>query len=524
MSVVSFQFLIFFIIVMAVYFILPGKLQWVWLMLSSLAYYCVNASIKQILFFLAFILINYIATLSLDSDKCTPDNKAGKRKIYKFVLIFDILVLAIFKYSVFFHEIFVKIASLFSAHPTGEVFGIFKYYISQYEPLHISYFLLIVVGYVTDVYQGKCKAIKNPGKMLLFSSYFPQMMSGPIVRYKQMENNLWGEKHRFSYDRVARGTMRVLWGVFKKLVISARCAILVDEIYGKYEIYPGIYIIFGTIMYAMQLYTDFSGLMDVVLGISEILGIELPENFKAPFFARSIAEFWRRWHITLGEFLKDYVLMPIQKGSLYKKLANLCKKYLGKDYRKKYNIPAYLALLISWFLIGLWHGGGWNYIWGVGIYMWIIIVISELLTPVFSWLVKVLHINTDCFSYVLFQRVRTFILYIFGLSFFRAENFKQGVLIWKSAFSTWNPWVLFDQSLFELGLDRREMAIVLFGLLLVLVTSAISESKDIDIRDWLLSQNYVFRLFVCAVLFACVIVWGYYGMNFNAADFIYGRF
>ena len=476
------------------------------------------------LFFIVFIMINYAATLFLDSESSYIKEHSGKKKLYTVIVVLDILVLTLFKYKTFLFDIYCKIVSLFGINPSGEYFNTFSNYISQFEPLHISYFLLIVIGYVTDVYWDKCRAVKNPGKMLLFSSYFPQMMSGPIVRFGQMEDKLFGEKHKFSYTRVVRGTMRVLWGVFKKLVISSRCGVVVDEIYGKYEIYPGIYIIFGTIMYAMQLYTDFSGLMDVVLGISEILGIELPENFKAPFFSKSIAEFWRRWHITLGAFLKDYVLYPLQRGKIYKHLRETCKKYLGKDYKKKYNIPAYLSLLVSWFLIGLWHGGGWNYIWGVGLYMWLIIVISELLTPFFSRLIKILHINTECFSYVLFQRVRTFFLYLFGLSFFRAKSLQEGISIWKSAFSVWNPWVLFDQSLYKLGLDRREFAIVAFGLLLILVASAISESKETDIRDWLLGQNYLFRLFVCALLFACVIVWGYYGMNFNATDFIYGRF
>lgn len=524
MSLVSFQFLIYFIFILIVYFLLPGSVQWIWLLLSSLAYYCINAGVEKSIFFLIFILINYCTAIFFDEESKQLKTKASRKRLYASTVVFDVLVLAVFKYSGFLHDIFVKGSSLFGFNPTGEIYSAFYETVSRFEPLHISYFLLIVIGYITDVYWGKCRAMKNPGKMLLFSSYFPQMMSGPIVRYNQMEKHLWGEKNRFSYDRVARGTMRVIWGLFKKMVISSRCAIIVDEIYGKYEIYPGLYIIFATIMYAMQLYTDFSGLMDIVLGISEILGIPLPENFKAPFFAQSIAEFWRRWHITLGEFLRDYVLRPLQRRKWYKFLREVCKNHLGSDYKKKYNIPAYLSLLVSWFLIGLWHGGGWNYIWGVGIYMWAIIVISELLTPFFSWIVRVLRINTQCFSYVLFRRVRTFLLYIYGLSFFRAESLKQGFSIWKSAFSIWNPWIFFDQSIFSLGLDRREFAIVIFGLLLVLVVSGISEQKDMDITDWLLGQNYLFRLFVCAVLFACVIVWGYYGMNFNATDFIYGRF
>ncbi len=518
MSLISLQFLIFFILVLLVYYILPGKVQWIWLLLASCAFYFVNASWKQSLIFILFLCLNYAASLFIGEDQ--KHNKL----IYRIILTIDILTLALFKYSTFFYEIIKKILGLFHVSLSDTAFQAFQASIGEFEPLHISYFLLIVVGYMTDVHWGKCSVQKNPAKMFLFSGFFPQMTSGPFVRYQKMENQLWGEKHRFSYETIVRGTERVLWGVFKKIVISARCAVIADQIYGSYEAYSGLYIILGTVFYAMQLYTDFSGLMDIVLGITECLGITFPENFNAPFFSRSIAEFWRRWHITLGEYLKDYVLFPVQRCKWYRALREFCKTHLGKDYKKKYNVPAYIGLLVAWFLIGLWHGGGWNYIFGVGIYMWFIIVMSELLSPVFAKIIKLLHINTECFSYVLFQRIRTFFLYMFGLSFFRAESLTQGFSVWKSAFSDWNPWILFDGSLYKLGLDRQEMGILSFGLLLVLVVSIISEKEGTDIRDWFGKQNYLFRLLVCAVLFACVITWGYYGMNFNASDFIYGRF
>lgn len=520
MSLISLDFLIFFVIVCTVYYLLPGRAQWVWLLLASLVFYygICSYTIPGMIAFVLIVFVNWAGSQYMGED-CDK-----RRTVFCSVLVFDIAALAFFKYTGFLYETAIAAGSLFGLDLSNGMCNRIVYLISENCPERISFFALIIIAYITDVYWGKSKAIKNPGKTMLFMSYFPLMTSGPIVRINQMEGQLWGDRHVFSYEKAVRGCERILFGVFKKIVISSRCAVIADLIYGQYEVYSGLYIIFGTVIYAIQLYTDFSGLMDIVLGVSECLGIELPENFKRPFFSKTIAEFWRRWHITLGAFLKDYVLFSIQRGKAYKKLRQFCKDHLGKDYKKKYNIPAYISLLISWFLIGLWHGGGWNYIFGVGIYMWFIIVLSDLLSPFFAKITKLLHINTECFSFRLFQSVRTFILYMFGLSFFRAASLREGFAIWRSALSDWNPWILFNGALYELGLDRQEMGILLLGVVIVLITSIISEKEGEDVRDWLGRQNYLFRLLVVVLMFAAVITWGHYGLNFNSEDFIYGRF
>ena len=220
--------------------------------------------------------------------------------------------------------------------------------------------------------------------------------------------------------------------------------------------------------------------------------------------------------------MRDYVLYPVQRSKPFKNLRKFCKNHMGKGYEKKFNLPLYLSLLISWFLIGLWHGGGWNYIFGVGLYMWLVIVFGEILSPVFAWLVRVLHINTECASYTLFLRIRTFCLFIFGLSFFRAETLADGFKMWKMAFFRFNPWIFFNESFFNMGLDRREWGILVFGLILLFIVSYISQKRDV--RDFIKEQNFVVRLLMFAVLFKMIIVYGYYGTEFNAADFIYGKF
>ena len=515
MSIISLNFFIFFFVIMLIYYILPGKFQWMWLLLVSVYYYSYHTTIAQTIIFILFILVNWCSSVYGSAKDSI------RKKVYVSTLIFDILFLSIFKYSAFIFSILEAIGlSRFRA-----VFDNFSTNIAVYEPPHISYFALIVIGYLTDVYWDKYKPQKNPCKLLLFCGYFPIMTSGPIVRYKQLEGQLWNkEKTRFDYERLVRGLERIIWGIFKKLVISQRCSVIVNTIYENYQIYSGFYIIIGVMTYAFQIYTDFSGLIDMVLGFSECLGIYLPENFDAPFFSRSISEFWRRWHITLGAFLKDYVLFSLQRGRSYKKLRDFCKKHLGKDYKKKYNVPVYFTMLISWFIIGLWHGGGWNYIFGVGLYMWLIIILSDMLQPLFAKIVKILHINTECESYHLFQQIRTFFVYIWGLSFFRASSLKEGFELWKSAFSSFNPWIFFDESIYKLGLDRREMSIMGVGLIIVLVVSYISDKKKMDIRDWLRKQNYVFRLAIYVAIFIVTIIYGKYGQVYDAADFIYGRF
>ena len=532
MSLISLDFFIFFLIVMIVYYLLPGRLQWVWLLIAGGVFYYLNATPLQACVFLVFLTVNFIASLNI------TDGSKHPKAVFRTIIIFDAAMLMGLKYTGFFLDIFEWAAGLFKHEINYDLVARIMYIAEEICPPRISYFSLIVMGYITDVYWGRIELQRNAGKFALFSSYFPLMTSGPIVQYEQISTRLWDSKHDFSYDRFISGLERVLWGMFKKLVISERLAVIVNEIYEYYELYPGFYIPFAAACFAFQLYTDFSGLMDIVLGFSQILGINLPENFNNPFYSVSLAEFWRRWHITLGEWLRSYVFYAVMQTEAFRKLRKFCKKKLGKGYEKKYNIPQFLALLISWFLIGLWHGGGFNYIFGVGVYMGIVIIISELCQPIFKWLIKKLHINTEAFSYTLFMRVRTFLLFIFGLSFFRAETLRRGFTMWKTALSIFNPWIFFDRSLYNLGINEGEFHILMFSMLILLVVEILqhggggvgTEGDEYGcpqmnvVRAIIMKQNFLFRLLLFAVLFIMVICWGYYGSGFDASDFIYGRF
>lgn len=511
MSLLSVDFLIFAVIVAVLYFILPATGQWILLLIASGVYLYRCSAWYQIANLVIFLLINYIMSFVISRQNGKP-----RKVAYVCVLIFDVLYLLFFKYFSFFIPLF-------------EAIGIdkilvytVKTYLTEFSPMGISYIALIIIGYMTDLYWEKITIQKNPGKYALFACFFPQIISGPLVKYSECENNYFGEKKHFSYDRVIRGIERILFGVFKKLVISERAAVIANTIYGSYEAYAGFYIPVAVTFYIVQLYTDFSGLMDIVIGLAEVFGIVLPENFDTPFYSESMSEFWRRWHITLGRFLKDYVLIPLQSSKFTRKFRRFYKSKVSKSFEKKFNIPRYTNMLISWIIIGFWHGGGWNYIFGVGLYMWIVIILGEVLTPVFAKINQLLHINTECFSWHLFRRIRTFILYMYGVSFFRASDIKEGFAIWKSAFSLFNPWIFFDKSMYSLGLDKDEFIILIIGIIVLFVVSHLKQKGSV--RDILKEQNFIFRIAIFVILFVLTISWGYYGTGFTSSNFIYGRF
>ena len=215
-----------------------------------------------------------------------------------------------------------------------------------------------------DVYYGIGKPQQNFLKLALYGMYFPVIISGPILKYREHGEQFF-EPHAFDYKQVTFGLQRMLWGFFKKLVIAERLGIFVDTVYGDYMGYPGAYIWAATICYAFQLYTDFSGCMDIVLGMSECFGIYLPENFQTPFFAKSVAEYWRRWHITLGIWMKEYVFYPVLRSAFFTNVNKSFKKRFGKKKGKQY--ATFGAMFILWLTVGIWHGGDWKFVIGSGL-------------------------------------------------------------------------------------------------------------------------------------------------------------
>ena len=507
MVLTSFEFLCFFTVLLGLYYIVPGKIQNILLLVANLIF-CYYAGGKRLLVFLLFLtIVTYVGAVFFEIYR--EDKK--QKWIFLLTVGISIGILIILKYINFF---------VYTGRGICELFGIPNSWttLQLITPLGISFFTLQLLGYFVDVQRGVCKAQKSFLQYALFATFFPQISSGPINRYSDMGSQFTAIR-RFNYTEVTFGIQRMAWGFFKKLVISERMAVIVNTIYADYYTYSGFYIVVGVICFALQLYTDFSGYMDIALGAARALGIRMAENFQTPFFSRSISEYWRRWHITLGTWLKDYVFYPLLKTDLLIRIGTVSKKYLGKKHGKK--VAVYLGMFLLWFATGLWHGGSWNFIIGSGLLHWFYIVGGQVLEPVFKKIIQVFKINTDCFSYHLFQSVRTFFLVCIGFIFFRASSFRSGLMMCRQIF-TFNLGVFRLSNFLALGLDIHDLTVGVLSLLVLLLVSVLKEKMDIQKK--LTEQNLVFRWGIYYMLIFSILIFGFYGSGYNASEFIYENF
>ena len=366
MEYTSFIYVIFLAICGILYYVLPKKMQWIVLLIASLAFYVSIAQIL-VLYMLATTLIVYLSAMAIQrhkddfkSKKSALDKaerkalkektKAKQKRILTATVVVTIGVLAALKYCNFFGSIVNGIVSIFSATALVPVFKIAL-------PLGISYYTLMSVSYIVDVYRGTIKAEKNYFRLLLFVSYFPHIMEGPFDRYDKLDAQ-FREPHSLDYDVIKNGALLIIYGLFKKLVIADRAGLIVSGIFDSQSA-GGTSIFVGMLVYTLQLYADFSGCIDIVSGTSQMFGINVAENFRQPFFSHSINEFWRRWHITLGLWLKEYVFYPVSLSKNFKNFDKFVKKHVKNDYLTKM-IPAAYALFFVWFCNGIWHGASGN--------------------------------------------------------------------------------------------------------------------------------------------------------------------
>lgn len=484
MSITSFKFIVFFIVSLVIYYCLPKKIQWVVLLCDTIVFFVLASSPKSGLFIIISILATTIGAICIDKAK---ENE--KKGLALFALLTAMCINLLMLVGLKYLHINIK---------------------SVWIPLGISYYTLQALGYLLDVYWGMEESQKNIFKMGLFIGYYPQLVSGPISRYSQMKDELFQE-HKFEWKNITYGMQRMLWGFFKKLVLSARLGIMVDTIYGKHELYQGLYVWMAAFLFMLQLYTDFSGCIDIVIGASECYGIKLPENFNTPFFSKTVQEFWQRWHMTLGFWMKDYVMYPILKSKLWSKMSKAIKPVLGKKASRQ--IPSFLGMLIVWFLIGLWHGGAWKYVLGSGIWFWFWIVLEQLIPQ---------KNKKENFSWNLLCNLKVFVVVSIGNMFFRLSSIKETLYTMKLGFRNWNPYILFDGSIYKLGLSEKNVRLTIVSLVVLLLVSVLQQKKDV--RDRLSEQNIVFRWLILFLLLFAVIIFGQYGPGYDAQAFIYQVF
>lgn len=522
MSIISVSFYVFTIGALILYYLVPLRFRWSVLLLASVYFFVKGCSVKLLVGMIGMALFAYAGGLLLDQVlsgmKAQTDTGAlqaleNKRKRITAVFILtEMLILLVLQDNAFFVGNTNTLLHLFgsTASIPAPGWGV---------PLGISYYTLMLVGYLLDVSWQTSPAQKNPAKLILFTCYYPQMISGPITRYHEMQSHLF-EGHRFDHNNVILGAQRIAWGLFKKLVIAERLAVIVKTIYGDPTTFNGLFVFIGIVGYTLQVYADFSGCMDMVIGVSQMFGVVLPENFQTPFYSTNLSEVWRRWHMTLGFWVKDYLLYPVLKSRFLQKVSKSAKKKFGKAASKK--IPTYMGMFCTWFFVGFWHGGSWKFIFGSGLFFFVMIVGGQLLEPVFNRLIKLLHINVDCFSWRLFQRIRTFLLFASSVSFGRAASFTEGLKMWKSMFSTFNPYILFDKSLYNLGLSMQDFSVLIIALAVFFVVSLLQQTGSV--REKLSRQNVAFRWLILYILLFSTIIFGFYGPGYDPADFIYAGF
>lgn len=519
MSITSFYYLVLIAVGVLVYYIIPKKAQWVVLLGLSLVFYYFAATPYTIGYLVVSTLIAYFSTIFIQRKR----EKIGREA--KGLLALTIIALTI-NIAIWFivkgRDLWMPFASRFIAwHYSESINSLIN--TQLIASLGMGYYTLQVLGYIIDCYWENVTPQKNPLKLFLFISYFPQLTTGPISRYSQLETLY--DRHKFEYQNLAFGAQRILWGFTKKIVLAERIGIIVSGINADPSTYTGFYSWIVILLYPLQMYADFSGCMDIVLGTSELFGIRLVENFNNPFFARTSQEFWQRWHITLGTWAKDYVLYPLLKSKPMIRFGKFTKKKLGKKTGKF--LVNLVGMFILWMVMGIWHGG-WRYIVGVSLWYWVILMLGDLLTPVFRKITSRLGMKTASFSWHLFQSTRTYLIYAVGASFF-SVGVTGALHLLKDSLRVFyvkdyaNPWIFFDGSILNFGITWSDINLIIFVTILMILVAVLRE-KNGYARIWVQNQSFIFRWLIWIGLFVLVLIYGKYGPGYDASIFIYQGF
>ncbi len=492
----SFNYLVFFPVVVLLYFAIPVKytnVRNLWLLIASYYFYMNwNAAYALLLFGSTFV--TYVAGILIDRAK-KSNHLTSAKWILGGSFVVNLSILFFYKYANFFAQNVNRILGMTGSDKTVPVIDILL-------PVGISFYIFQALGYTMDVYRGKTAATKNLLRYMLFVSFFPQLVAGPIER----SYNLLGqfdEEHRFEVGRIREGLLTMLWGLFMKIVIADNIAGYVNMVYENYMAYTGVEIILATVLFAFQIYCDFGGYSYLAIGSAKVLGFTLMENFHAPYQAISVKDFWSRWHKSLTTWFTDYLYIP-----------------LGGNRKGK--IRKYINTFIVFFVSGMWHGAAWSYVlWGVlnGVYM----IIEDATKSLRKKIKAVCKVDESRFSYRLGCGLLTFALVDFSWLFFRAEGVGHAVNILKQMVLS----LQFEQ-IFGLAVNRMGFSMQLLVALLVafalLFTVDILIDKGKDVSKLVLEQGIWFRWLVYLGLLFMIMTFGAYGMDFTQTEFIYFQF
>lgn len=538
MTYTSFMFAVFALLTILVYYLMPSKkYQWVVLLIASFIFYmynsyrfafyivCTTASI----YFAAKYIEDYArSTKELAKQKKTElsrseikafkkERKKREQLILALALILNFGILFILKYYNF------MVGGLF------ELLGFSKGetpFIKLFLPLGISFYTFQATGYLIDVYRGLVDAERNFFKFALFVSFFPQTIQGPISEFEQLGNQLTQE-HKPEWIRFKLGCQLILWGLFKKLVIADRAIYFIQKCTNHYTQYNGLVIFLVGLTYALQLYTDFSGGIDISRGIAKILGIDMIDNFKRPYFSQSLGEYWRRWHISLGAWMKKYVFYSLAMSNTFMKLSNRIKKGEKKPSAVRMHLaktlPSALAIFVVFMFVGLWHGANSKYV-AFGVWNGAILMLSMLFKPVFLRMNEIFHVKDTSFFWKLFRIIRTFILVLVGYYFDIAKDFSSAMDMMSRSVFDWNL-SLAIQQLPKMLPQIQDHIILFVASMILFVCSILQERKDAESPGELThSHSAVLQWIVIFIEILLVAIFGVYGTGADPADFVYMQF
>ncbi len=524
----SLTFVVYLICTLVLFYLLPKKAQWPLLLVASYVFYAI-ADWRYLFFILVTTISVYFIARKVEGINITQkeyikahkgelskeDKQAYKNKMKAkkwrwllLVLFFNLGILAFTKYTNFVINNINSFLSDASALKTVDLI----------IPMGISFYTFQSLGYVIDVYRGKQEAQKNFFKLALFVSFFPQLVQGPISRYGDLAPTLFAQ-HKFERKTVSYGLMRILWGYFKKMVIADRLISGVTTLVGKPEEYAGVYVFVAMLFYAFQLYCDFTGGIDITIGIAEAMGIHVTENFRLPYFSKNIKEYWNRWHITMGSWFTDYIFYPISVCGPMLKLSKWSRDHLPKGIGKR--VTVYISCFVVWFATGIWHGAAWNFIvWGLANFA--VIMISQECEPLYAKFHSRFHVKGKA-PYEAFQIVRTILLMSAIRMFDCYRNVPVTLSMLGSMFTKFNFKVLFDGSLLKIGLSASDYVILAIGLGVVFTVSVLKAKKG-SVRDRFYEKPFGFFYHVMAILLIAILVFGAYGVGYDSSQFIYNQF
>lgn len=533
MSIISLPFFIFVSILVFLYYTLFRKHAWILLLLASYGFYIAINPINLIYLMLTTlsVYLGAIKTESLnhqlaDLKKLSREQRRpikaklenSKKTILVLVLVFNFGMLSIFKYSGYVYSLLGSLSERLPLLSPLYNEGLNAELLNLIQPLGISFFIFQSTGYLIDVYRKKYPAERNLFKFALFVSYFPQMVQGPIGRWDGLSSQLFKEPE-LDFDNLRQGILIITFGLLKKIIVANSLAPIVNSIFTNYINYPGGIVFLGVMIYGVQIYADFSGGIDIVRGVSILFDIELAENFRRPFFATSLADFWRRWHISLGTWLKDYVFYSLNFSAPLTKLNRWGRKRLGAKYGKFFSIA--ISTFIIYFIVGVWHGPGFKYM-AFGIWNGTVIILSLIFEEFNEGIKRRFNLHFARWFY-LFTILRTNLLVVIGRYFTRAPDYAIAKDMLKHTFQNFNfhgaNWSLIQ----SFGLEKFDYLKIFIGLLIMIIYGVLAEN-NFDFDEYLERRSSAFNVAFILIIVVFFVLTVVYQDGYVSSEFIYRQY